>query len=90
MESTLALPALALTLGLVWRAYAVRPRWAGVLGGVGAGLVTDGVWHMICPYAELSHVLVWHAGAVLALAGLGWLLGAAIEVGRQSRPSSRG
>jgi hypothetical protein len=90
MESTLALPALALTLGLVWRAYAVRPRWAGVLGGVGAGLLTDGVWHMICPYAELSHVLVWHGGAVLALACLGWLLGAAIEAGRRSRLSSRG
>jgi hypothetical protein len=90
MESTLALPALALTLLLVGRAYAVRPRWAGVLGGVGAGLLTDGVWHMICPYAELSHVLVWHGGAVLALAGLGWLLGAAIEAERRRRLSSRG
>jgi hypothetical protein len=53
-------------------------------------VLTDGVWHMICPYAELSHVMVWHGGAVLALAGLGWLLGAAIEAGRRSRLSSRG
>ncbi len=90
MESTLALPALALTLLLVGRAYAARPRWAGVLGGVGAGLLTDGVWHMICPYAELAHVLVWHGGAVLTLAGLGGLLGAAIEAGRRSRFSSGG
>jgi hypothetical protein len=85
MESTLALPALALTLGLVWRAYAVRPRWAGVLGGAGAGVLTDGVWHMICPYAELSHVLVWHGGAVLALAVFGWLAGSVVEGIRRRR-----
>jgi hypothetical protein len=78
-EGVLALPALALTMLLVARAYAVRPRWAGLLGGAGAGIVTDGVWHLICPYAELSHVLVWHGGAVLALAAAGWILGAAIE-----------
>jgi hypothetical protein len=90
MESTLALPALALTMVLVGRAYAVRPRWAGVLGGAGAGVVTDGIWHLVCPYAQLSHVLVWHGGAVLALATLGWLLGAAIEAGRRSRLPSRG
>ncbi len=85
MESTLALPALALTLGPVWRAYAVRPRWAGVLGGAGAGVLTDGVWHMICPYAELSHVLVWHGGAVLALAVFGWLAGSFVEGIRRRR-----
>jgi hypothetical protein len=37
-EGALALPAFALTMVLVVRAYAVRPRWAGVLGGAGAGL----------------------------------------------------
>jgi hypothetical protein len=79
-EGLLALPALALTMLLVARAYAVRPRWAGLLGGAGAGILTDGVWHLICPYAELSHVLVWHGGAVLALASLGWMLGVGIEV----------
>lgn len=79
MESTLALPALALTMVLVGRAYAVRPRWAGVLGGAGAGVVTDGIWHLICPYAELSHVLVFHGGAVLALAASGWLAGSVLE-----------
>jgi hypothetical protein len=75
---------------LVGRAYAVRPRWAGVLGGAGAGVLTDGVWHLICPNAELSHVLAWHGGAVLALAGLGWVLGAAIEAWRRSHLPSLG
>ena len=89
MESTLALPALALTILLVARAYAVRPRWAGALGGAGAGVVTDGIWHLICPYADLSHVLVWHGGAVLALAALGWILGAAVEAARRRALTSR-
>lgn len=89
MESTLALPALALTMVLVGRAYAVRPRWAGVLGGAGAGVVTDGIWHLICPFADLSHVLVWHGGAVLALAALGWIVGTAVEVVRRRALSSR-
>lgn len=83
VESTLAIPALALTMVLVGRAYAVRPRWAGLLGGAGAGLLTDGVWHLICPYADLSHVLVWHGGAVLALAALGWLTGSIVEAIRR-------
>lgn len=89
MESTLALPALALTMVVVGRAYAVRPRWAGVLGGAGAGVVTDGIWHLICPFADLSHVLVWHGGAVLALAALGWIVGTAVEVVRRRALSSR-
>jgi len=85
MESTLALPALALTMLLVSRAYAVRARWAGALGGAGAGVVTDGIWHLICPHADLSHVLVWHGGAVLALAAIGWLAGSTVEGIRRRR-----
>ena len=85
MESTLALPALALTVLLVARAYAVRPRWAGVLGGAGVGLLTDGVWHLICPFSDLGHVLVWHGGSVLALAVFGWLAGAVVEGIRRRR-----
>jgi hypothetical protein len=90
MESTLAIPALALTMVLVARAYAVRPRWAGALGGAGVGVVTDGIWHLICPYADLSHVLVWHGGAVLALASFGWLVGCIVEgIRRRSFRASR-
>jgi hypothetical protein len=83
MESTLALPALALTLFLAARAYAVRPRWAGVLGGAGVGLLTDGVWHLICPFADLGHTLLWHGATVLALALFGFLAGSAMEAIRR-------
>ena len=89
MESTFALPALALTMALAGRAYAVRPRWTGALGGAGTGLMTDGIWHLICPYADLPHVLVWHGGAVLALAALGWFVGTAMEVVRRCLLPSR-
>ncbi len=85
MESTLALPALALTLFLAARAYAVRPRWAGVLGGAGVGLLTDGVWHLICPFADLGHTLLWHGAAVLSLALFGFLAGSAMEAIRRRR-----
>ena len=78
-ESALALPALALTVLLVARAYAVRPRWAGVLGGAGAGLLTDGVWHLVCPVCTLRHLLLWHGAATVAMVGVGFLLGVAWE-----------
>jgi hypothetical protein len=84
-ESALGLPALALTVLLVARAYAVRPRWAGLLGGAGSGLLADGVWHLICPHADLAHLLLWHGGAVLALTGAGWLAGFALD--RLRRPT---
>ncbi len=89
LEGALGIPALVITLILVGRAYAVRPRWAGVLGGAGAGLVTDGVWHLICPHADLAHVLVLHGGAVLLLAAAGWLAGAAAEALRRGRLAGR-
>jgi len=87
-EGGLGLPALALTVFLVARAFAVRPRWAGLLGGVGAGVLTDGVWHVICPQADLGHVILWHGGAVLALAGAGWLAGYVLDALRRRRVST--
>ncbi len=82
-EGALALPALGLTVLLVVRAYTVRPLWAGVLAGTGAGLLTDGAWHLVCPRADLAHVLVLHGGAVAALAAVGWLAGYALETVRR-------
>ncbi len=79
MESSLALPALAATLWLVVRALPVRPRWSGALGGLGAGLMADGVWHLVCPMCDLHHVLVWHGGATAVMTALGWGLGALWE-----------
>lgn len=75
MESVFGVPALILTLWLVIRAFPVRPVWAGVLGGAGAGMLADGVQHLLCGIPDLHHVLVWHGGAALGLALLGGVLG---------------
>ncbi len=79
MEFALGVPALATTVLLAVRALPVRPRWAGVLGGVGSGLLADGVQHLVCPLADLSHVLVWHVGAIVGLGWAGWLAGSSVE-----------
>ncbi len=79
METALGLPALLLTVLLVGRAWAVRPRWAGLLGGAGAGLLADAVQHLICPVADLQHVLIWHGAAIILLSLAGWVAGLMIE-----------
>jgi hypothetical protein len=83
-EVTFALPALIVTLWLVFRAAPVRPSMAGLFGGTGAGLVADAINHLICPMSDLHHVVVWHTGAVVLLAIAGWLAGALWE--RVRRP----
>lgn len=89
MEFALGVPALAVTVLLAMRALPVRPRWAGVLGGVGAGLVADGLQHLICPVSDLTHVLVWHVGAIVGLGCAGWVAGWGVERWRARRLRSR-
>ncbi len=79
VEGLLGLSGLALGFWLVLRALPVRPRWAGALAGMGAALVADAVWHLICPRSDLAHVLVWHGGATVLTTGFGWLLGVVYE-----------
>jgi hypothetical protein len=79
MQGALALPALALTIVLVLRALPVRPPWAGALAGLGAGLLADAAWHLVCPLCDLHHLLVWHGAATAALVVAGWLSGVAWE-----------
>ncbi|MGQ9494805.1 MAG: NrsF family protein [Thermoanaerobaculaceae bacterium] len=74
-EILLGLSALGLTLFLVVRAYPLSPPKAGLLGGVGAGLIADAVQHTICPVSDLRHVLVTHLGAVGLLGVVGLVLG---------------
>lgn len=76
-DLALALPALFITLWLVFRALPVRPAVAGLLGGAGAALVADAVNHLVCPMSDLRHVLVWHTGVLLALMAVGCLVGLA-------------
>lgn len=85
MEVAFGLPALALTALLVTRAWAVRPHWAGLLGGAGAGLLADAVQHLVCPVADLGHVLLWHGAAVVLLSLAGWSAGSVIARYRDRR-----
>ena len=78
-DLALALPALLVTLWLVFRALPLRPSVAGLLGGAGAGLVADAVNHLVCPMSDLRHVLVWHTGALLGLMAVGYLAGLSWE-----------
>jgi hypothetical protein len=78
-DLALALPALAVTLWLVFRALPLRPSVAGLLGGAGAAVVADALNHVICPMSDLRHVLVWHSGALIGLMLVGWAVGALWE-----------
>ncbi len=89
MEFALGVPALAMTVLLAVRALPVRPRWAGVLGGVGSGLLADGLQHLLCPVSDLAHVLVWHVGAIVGLGCAGWVAGWGVERWRARRLRSR-
>lgn len=74
-EGALALPALLLTLWLVFRALPVRPVMAGFAGGAGAALIADALNHLICPLSNLRHVLTWHFGAMVVLTAVGAVAG---------------
>ncbi len=81
----IAIPAVLVTLILVLRALPLRPCVVGLLGGAGAGLMADGINHLLCPLSDLRHVLVWHTGAILCLMAAGWLAGKTWEILRSRR-----
>jgi hypothetical protein len=70
----LALPVLALAGWLVASAFPLRPRLAGALCGLGAGLMADAGWRLFCHFSEPAHVLSAHLGGVLAAGLCGALL----------------
>jgi hypothetical protein len=63
-----ALPIVALANVLAARAYPTRPASAGLLLGVGAGLMADAGWRLFCHFGEPSHVLTAHVGGVVLAA----------------------
>lgn len=75
IEGAIGLPHLALAIWLALRALPVRPRWSGALAGAAAGLLADGVWHLVCARTDLEHILVWHLGATVAMTLVGALTG---------------
>jgi hypothetical protein len=74
-DLALGLPALVVTLWLVFRALPLRPSMSGLLGGTGAAVTADAINHIICPMSDLRHVLVWHTGVIFGLMLLGWFIG---------------
>jgi len=66
-----ALPPLAISGWLVARAFPLRPAVAGVLYGLGSGLLADAGWRLFCHYSDPRHVFSAHAAAVVAACALG-------------------
>jgi hypothetical protein len=66
-----ALPALAASAWLVARAFPLRPRIAGALYGLGAGLMADAGWRLFCHFPDPLHILSAHVLGVVVAALLG-------------------
>lgn len=64
-----ALPPLGVAAWLVARAYPLRPAVAGLLYGIGAGLMADAGWRLFCHFSDPGHVFGAHIAAV-AVAGV--------------------
>ncbi|MGE0463071.1 MAG: NrsF family protein [Vicinamibacterales bacterium] len=69
-----ALPGVSLAAILASRAWPTRPAIAGLLGGLGAGLMADAGWRLFCHFSEPGHVLGAHLLAVIAAGLCGALL----------------
>lgn len=69
-----AMPALAMSLILVRRAYPLRPALAGALCGLGSGLLADAGWRMFCHFSDPRHVFGAHALGVAAVMLIGLAL----------------
>ena len=82
LELALGLPLSLLALWFLERGIVTRPLTAAVLAGLGAGLVGDGVWRLICPYSEPIHVLTSHTAGVLGVSLLTLAVGAGWDVKR--------
>jgi len=69
-----ALPALAIAGWLAARAFPLRPRLAGALYGVGAGLMADAGWRLFCHFSHPGHVFGAHTLGIAVTGVLGVLL----------------
>jgi hypothetical protein len=82
-----ALPIVALSSILASRAYPTRPAIAGLLLGLGAGLIADAGWRTFCHFSEPAHVLSAHLAAVVMPALTGSLV--SIRLGRTYTKNTR-
>ncbi len=79
LSGLIGLTALAVVAVLIFRSNPLRVSFAGLLAGAGTGLMAAGVYHLDCPVTHLAHVFVWHGGAIVLLALLGYGLGRGLE-----------
>ena len=68
-----ALPVLAVAGWLAARAFPLRPRLAGALYGVGAGLIADSGWRLFCHFSHPAHVLGAHMLGIVVTGLLGMI-----------------
>lgn len=87
-EFLLGVPFLALVTYLSAKALPARPQVIGALAGVGAGVISDASWRMVCYVSVPSHFLTAHLGGIVVLGTTGYLLGLWFE-GRQLRARAR-
>jgi hypothetical protein len=66
-----ATPPLLVSAWLVARAFPLRPAVAGLLYGIGAGLMADAGWRLFCHFSDPGHVFGAHLAAVAASALVG-------------------
>ena len=73
--SALGVPPVILVLWLLSRGLPLRPKVAGLLAGIGGGLVSEGVYRLHCGMSHPAHIVVWHTGAILVMGLFGLIAG---------------
>ena len=73
--SALGVPPVILVLWLLSRGLPLRPKVAGLLAGIGGGLVSEGVYRLHCGMSHLAHIVPWHTGAILVMGLFGLIAG---------------
>ena len=77
-----SLPVVALGSVLAARAYPTRPAVAGLLLGLGGGLMADAGWRIFCHFSEPAHVLSAHLAAVVVSGLIGSIAAIGFSAGR--------
>jgi len=84
-----ATPILAASAFLTRRAFALRPVAAGILWGLGCGLIADAGLRLYCEFTSMPHVMLEHFGAVVASMLLGAIVSSAIAPPSRPKDGSR-
>ncbi len=78
-EVLLGVPFLVVVTYLSAKALPARPQVIGALAGIGAGVISDASWRMVCYVSVPSHFLTAHLGGIVVLGVIGYLVGVWFE-----------